>query len=70
MPLVLEAFRYSRYGYGDGPFHLDDLQCSGDEESLFNCPHSGVGIHDCGRYHDVSASCSLGKAYAMLINKG
>ena len=35
------------HGHGKGPVHLDHLQCTGEEMSLFNCSHDGVGIHDC-----------------------
>ena len=44
-----------------GPFHLDDLNCTGDEQSLFQCSHNGLGIHDCGEYDDASVLCYIGK---------
>ena len=59
--VVSEAIRYSTYGRGVGPFHLDDVHCTGDEESLFQCPHNGLGIHDCGQYDDASVLCYIGK---------
>ena len=59
MLVVAKAPRYS--GFGEGPFHLDDLQCTGDEESLFECPHNGVGVHDCGPYDSARvAACYTG----------
>ena len=57
--VVVEALRYA--GFGEGPFHLDDLQCTGDEESLFQCPHNGVGSHDCGYYDDAGVVCYTGE---------
>ena len=59
--VVSEGVRYGTYGRGVGSFHLDDLHCTGDEESLFLCPHNGLGIHDCGQYDDASALCYNGK---------
>ena len=44
-----------------GPFHLDDLNCTGDEQSLFQCSHNGLGIHDCGEYDDASVLCYIRK---------
>ena len=67
--IVSEAVRYSTYGRGVGPFHLDDLHCTGDEESLFRCPHNGLGIHDCGQYDDASALCYIGKKWIVLCIK-
>ena len=64
--VVYEAVRYGTYGRGVGPFHLDDLQCTGGEESLFQCPHNGLGIHDCGQYDDASALCYIGKLSDIL----
>ena len=25
--------------------------------SLFKCPHSGVGVHNCGHFDDATALC-------------
>ena len=36
---------------------LDDVRCRGTETSIFNCPHRGWGIHNCGHSEDVSVSC-------------
>ena len=53
---------YITHGNGIGPIHLDDLNCNGDEESLFQCPQNGVGVHDCEHYeNDASAVCYTGK---------
>ena len=60
MDVAPTAYRYARYGQGRGPIYLDNLQCNGDESSLQQCPHRGVGIHDCGHGEDASVSCSSG----------
>ena len=59
--VVSGAFSYNTYVIGEGPFHLDDLHCTGDEESVFECRHNGVGIHDCTRYDDAGVQCYYGK---------
>ena len=43
------------------PIHLDDVHCTGEEESLFQCHHNGVGVHDCRGTDGVSAICYNGK---------
>lgn len=48
----------NQYGSGTGQIWLDDLQCTGQESSLFNCPHPGWGIQNCGHSEDVSIRCN------------
>ena len=57
---VATAFRHARFGQGEGPIHLDGLQCTGEEESLLDCRHRGIGIHSCGYYEDASVLCYNG----------
>ena len=37
---------------------LDDLACAGTESSLFDCPHSGVNVHNCAHFEDAGVVCS------------
>ncbi len=45
------------FGPGQVPIHLDDLQCEGDEETLLDCVHSGVGRHNCDHNEDAGVVC-------------
>ena len=47
----------ARFGGGTGPIFLDDLSCSGHEASLFDCPHRGIGSHNCEHGEDAGAIC-------------
>ena len=42
------AVSEARFGEGEGPIWMDDVQCSGDEDQLTHCRHHGFGAHNCG----------------------
>ena len=42
---------------------LSNLRCNGDEESLNNCTHDGVGRHSCFSSETASVVCSNSKFY-------
>lgn len=55
------------YGQGYGSIFLDNLHCSGNEASLFSCPHNGVGNHNCQHSEDSGIHC-IGKSYNELFS--
>ena len=43
------------------PMLIIDLNCTGSEQRLFDCPHNSlVGIHSCGNGDDASLRCQGG----------
>lgn len=42
---------------GSGNIWLDDVFCTGDEESLLDCSHQPIGQHDCYHGEDVGLRC-------------
>ena len=56
----------SAFGRGSGPIWLDYIECSGNESSIFNCNHRGIGVHSSSywcrsHYDDAGAVCYNGK---------
>ena len=50
--------RQAGFGSGSGVIVLDDLDCSGSEGSLFDCPSdSPVLVHDCDHSEDAGVKC-------------
>ena len=47
----------ARFGEGLGPIWLDNVACSGAEDSLHSCRHIGVGNHNCRHREDAGVIC-------------
>ena len=43
------------------PFHFIDLNCTGDEESVWNCPSNQLTQYNCPRYNDAAVACQESK---------
>ncbi|XP_059212966.1 deleted in malignant brain tumors 1 protein-like [Centropristis striata] len=48
----------SFFGRGQEDIWLDDLQCTGEEKFLADCPNRGFGSHDCDHNEDAGVICS------------
>jgi hypothetical protein len=49
---------YRRYGAGSGKIWLDDVDCVGNESSLFDCRHKLWERNGCSHEEDVEVVCS------------
>ena len=56
-PSDATALSGSYFGDGDGPYHLNNVGCSGEEKNLLACSHSTIGYHTCTPGHDAGARC-------------
>ena len=54
---------------GSGPIHLDNVQCSGSESRLLNCPYDSHTL-DCSHAEDAGVLCrpSEGLDYIMITD--
>ena len=52
------AYQAAYFGSGSGPIFLDQLRCSGSEQSLLDCPpFPDVGLHSCDHSMDAGVKC-------------
>ncbi|KAI4893693.1 hypothetical protein NFI96_000592 [Prochilodus magdalenae] len=54
-----EALTGARMGQGMGPIYMNEVQCRGDEKSLWKCPHKSITAADCKHMEDVSVRCNI-----------
>ena len=48
------------FGPGNGPIFLDHVQCTSNEESLLDCPSSGLEVGSCNHDQDAGVACVTG----------
>ncbi|XP_007459484.1 PREDICTED: lysyl oxidase homolog 3 isoform X4 [Lipotes vexillifer] len=46
-------------GQGMGAIHLSEVRCSGQEPSLWKCPHRNITAEDCSHSQDAGVRCNL-----------
>nr|XP_054763722.1 deleted in malignant brain tumors 1 protein-like [Lytechinus pictus] len=63
-PDMLEAFGSSRFGPGTGPIHIDDIACTGTEQSLFDCRYSRT--HNCAHAEDAGVVCNQEEVASLI----
>ncbi|NWH18634.1 DMBT1 protein, partial [Grus americana] len=55
---ALLAVSEAQFGPGSGNILLDDVQCRGDEDDLWECSHRGIAVHNCQHKEDASVICA------------
>lgn len=60
------ASHSAQFGAGRGPVVFDDVHCTGNETSLFECSALSHGVHNCDNTEDAGVTCK-GKRYPFFL---
>ncbi|XP_028407328.1 deleted in malignant brain tumors 1 protein-like isoform X2 [Dendronephthya gigantea] len=61
------TIRRHRVFSGSGPVWLSRVSCTGEEQNLTSCPHSGWGNNHCRHYQDVGVQCATKEAVLVRL---
>ena len=69
-PGAVKVFYSATFGRGNGPIWMDNVQCTGKENSLAECGHGGWGVlRSCGHWEDAGVMCYPGSKKTQ-VNAG
>ena len=55
---AISAVGSAKFGEGNGPIQLDDLNCVGDETALIYCSARPIKQHNCAHSDDAGVRCN------------
>lgn len=61
-------FNRAHFGRGTGRILLDNLLCNSRETRLIDCPHNGIGVHNCVHSEDAGIRCQRKFLLYVAIN--
>ena len=61
------AYSNAYFGSSSGPYHFDDVSCSGSESSLLSCSRGySIGVHNCRPGKAAGVKCATGNYVVPL----
>ena len=62
--IVISHYYYYHYYY---PVHVHDLNCTGTESSIWDCPYDNI-IEYCGYYEDAAVLCQCKSNIHVIVS--
>ncbi len=62
--LPIEIHKTYSFGAGVGPIYYNEMNCSGNETRLSDCPHRAHVLGPCQHNQDAGIVCGIGKTCA------
>ena len=54
---AVQALSSAAFGHGRGSITMDDVDCLGNEKTVFECQHNGLRIYNCWHEEDAGVQC-------------
>ena len=67
---ALTALNTAAFGRGQGKIWMNNVQCTGNESSLTDCAHNGLGNANCSHSKDAGVVCTQGKTDPSILSQG
>ena len=48
---------FNRFNEGQWNVHINDLNCTGNEGTIWDCPHNSLDNYTCNHYDDAAVVC-------------
>ena len=48
-------------------YHLDNVDCGGNERMLSDCKHRGIGVHDCSPGKEAGVTCNGESCFQFFL---
>ncbi|ELT89741.1 hypothetical protein CAPTEDRAFT_74318, partial [Capitella teleta] len=61
------SYQSAHFGEGVGRIWLNDVDCTGDEDSIIQCAHANWGTGSCGHGEDIGVACRE-DGFLRLVN--
>ncbi|XP_033115822.1 neurotrypsin-like [Anneissia japonica] len=58
----------AHFGQGSGNIWLDNVGCTGSENTISECSHNGWGVHNCNHGEDIGIVCYGNSVATRLVN--
>ena len=68
MCFPFRAFSGAVYGEGTGPTWVDNLECTGRENQVSECPRRDWGDENCDHSEDAGVSCFSSKCCDVMLH--
>ena len=62
------ARRRAEFGQGNGSILMDDVWCTGYEDSIIDCGYRGISDHDCDHSEDAGVVCGKSERKVCMTN--
>ena len=62
-------FGLAHFGEGSGNIWIDEAACTGEEQTLLECPANPIGVSNCAHLEDAGIRCLRGMIVMNYVTR-